>query len=129
MNDKKRQDRWLSIRVTPNAGRDEITGLRDGVLQVKIAAPPVEGKANKEIIEFLSRRLGVKRSAITIVKGQTGRNKVIDIEGMSREEIIGKFKNQISKIKNTDKNQKWLERTKKTGKKKVRGRRPSTSSG
>ncbi len=88
MNDKKRQDRWLSIRVTPNAGRNEITGLRDGVLQVKIAAPPVEGKANKELIEFLSRRLGVKRSAITIVKGQTGRNKAIEIEGLNREKIL-----------------------------------------
>jgi uncharacterized protein (TIGR00251 family) len=76
------------IRVTPNAGRSEMTGFRDGALQVKIGAPPAGGKANKELTDFLSRALGVKKSAITIVKGQTSRNKAIAIEGMSREDII-----------------------------------------
>jgi uncharacterized protein (TIGR00251 family) len=81
----------LAIRVTPNAGRNEITGWRDGVLLVKLAAPPVGGKANKALTDFLSRKLGVKRAAITIVKGQTTRNKIIDIKGMSGEEAIEKL--------------------------------------
>jgi uncharacterized protein (TIGR00251 family) len=84
--------RWLSIRVNPNAKYNEITGWRDGALQVKIAAPPEKGKANKELIDFLSRMLGVKKSAISIIKGQTSRNKVIIIEGMNREEIIKRLK-------------------------------------
>lgn len=89
MNDKNRQsNRQLSIKVTPNAGRNEITGWRDGVLQVKIAEPPARGKANKELTDFLSRTLGVKKSAISIIKGQASRNKAIAIEGMTREEII-----------------------------------------
>ncbi len=78
----------LSLRVTPNAGRNEITGYIDGVLHVKINAPPVKGKANRELIDFLSRALGVKKSAITIVKGQTSRSKTIAVEGMSQDVIL-----------------------------------------
>jgi uncharacterized protein (TIGR00251 family) len=85
-------DRWLSVKVTPSAGRNEITGWRDGALHLKIAAPPEKGKANKELIDFLGRKLGIKKSAISIIKGQTGRNKVITIEGMNREEIIKRLK-------------------------------------
>jgi len=82
---------WLQVKVTPNASRNEITGLIDGVLQVKVAAPPVKGKANKELTAFLSQALGVKKSSLSIVKGQTSRNKVIAIEGLSRDDIIKRF--------------------------------------
>ena len=78
----------LAVKVTPNAGRNEITGFSDGVLQVKIAAPPERGKANRELAVFLGQTLGVKKSSISIVKGQASRNKIIAIEGMSRDEII-----------------------------------------
>ena len=100
MNDNSRPgSQWLLIRVTPNASRNEITSLRDGVLQVKVAAPPAAGKANRELTDFLSRALGVRKSAISIVKGQTSRNKAIAIEGMNREDILKnlKIKNQSSK--------------------------------
>jgi uncharacterized protein len=91
--------RWLQVRVHPNASRNEITGWRDGVLQVKVAAPPEKGKANQELTDFLSRTLGVKKSAVAIVKGQTSRNKAITIEGMSLEDIFKnlKVKTQSSK--------------------------------
>ncbi len=100
MTEKSRSGRrWLMVKVFPSAGRNEITGWRDGVLQVKIAAPPEKGKANRELTDFLSGELGVKKSAVAIVKGQAGRNKSITVEGMSREEIINKLKNQSSKVK------------------------------
>jgi len=83
-NDNKR----LSVKVIPNASRNEITDFTEGVLQLKVAAPPVKGKANKELTAFLSRTLGVSKSSISIVKGHTSRNKVIAIEGLSREEIM-----------------------------------------
>jgi uncharacterized protein (TIGR00251 family) len=93
LNDKNKQEnRRLELKVTPNAGRNAITGWRGDVLQIKIAAPPEKGKANKEVIDFLGRTLGVKKSAIAVIKGETSRNKAIEIEGMSREEIIGKLK-------------------------------------
>ena len=77
----------LHIKVTPNASRNEITGFIDGVLQLKIAGPPVKGKANKELAIFLSQILGVSRSSLSIIKGQSSRNKVIAIEGLNREQI------------------------------------------
>ncbi len=86
-NSHKKSGR-LSVKVTPNAGRSEITVFTEGVLQVKIAAPPVKGKANRELIDFLGKALGVRKTSIAIVCGQTSRNKVIAVEGMSNEEIV-----------------------------------------
>ena len=78
----------LSLRVRPNAARNEVVGFTDGVLEVRIAAPPVKGKANQELIAFLSQTLGVSKSRLTIIKGQTSRHKVIAIAGLSQDEII-----------------------------------------
>jgi uncharacterized protein len=78
----------LPVKVHPGASRNEITGFTGGVLLVKIAAPPEKGKANQELTDFLSRLLGVKKSSISIIKGKTGRNKLIAIEGLNPEEII-----------------------------------------
>jgi hypothetical protein len=78
----------LAVKVTPNAGRNEITGFKDGVLQVRVAAPPEKGKANKELTDFLSEALGLKKSSILIIKGQTSRNKVVVIEGISGDEVL-----------------------------------------
>jgi uncharacterized protein (TIGR00251 family) len=78
----------LGVRVTPGAARSEFAGVRNGVLHVKIAAPPVRGQANKELVDFLSRALGVGRSAVTIVRGHTSRNKLIEVAGMDRNEIF-----------------------------------------
>ncbi len=78
----------LNLKVTPGASRNEIVDFTSGVLQVRVAAPPVEGKANRELIAFLSDALGVSKSSISIVKGHTSRNKVIAIEGLSHEEIM-----------------------------------------
>jgi len=77
----------ISLRVYPNATRNELVGLADGVWQVKISAPPVKGKANKELIAFLSQLLGVSQSTLTLLKGHTTRNKVVAIEGLSQEEV------------------------------------------
>ena len=77
----------LVVKITPNAGRNEVTGLKDGILQIKIKAPPEKGKANKELVDFLSERLGVKKSTIFIIKGQTSRNKVITVETLNNDQI------------------------------------------
>ncbi len=82
----------LAVKVTPNAGRNEISGLREGVLQVRVAAPPEKGKANKELTDFLAERLGVKKSFISIIKGQTSRHKTIIITGISSEELFKRIK-------------------------------------
>jgi uncharacterized protein len=84
----------LAVKVSPNAGKNEITGLKEDVLQVRIAAPPDKGKANKELIDFLSEQLGLKKSAIAITRGLTSRNKVISVTGISREEMIKRLGNR-----------------------------------
>jgi uncharacterized protein (TIGR00251 family) len=81
----------LRLRVYPNAGRSEVTGFTDGVLHIRLAAPPVKGKANKELTAFLSQALGVSQSSLNIVKGHTSRNKVMAIAGLSLEEIINRL--------------------------------------
>jgi uncharacterized protein len=89
--DKNNPNGRLAVKITPNAGRNEVTGFKEGVLQIKIAAPPEKGKANKELVDFLSERLGIRKSTILIIKGQTSRNKVVSIETLSNEEIIKKL--------------------------------------
>ena len=78
----------VSLRVSPNATRNEIVGLSEGIWQVKVAAPPVKGQANRELLAFLSQILGVSKGVLTIVKGHTTKNKVVAIAGLSQERII-----------------------------------------
>jgi uncharacterized protein (TIGR00251 family) len=83
----KREAKIL-LRVYPGAARNEVAGFTDGVLRVKVSAPPVKGKANGELIAFLSKTLGVSKSSISIIKGHTSRNKLIAIDGLSQEEVL-----------------------------------------
>ena len=79
----------ISIRVLPNAARNEIAGFTDDILRVKIAAPPLKGRANKELLGFLCRLLAVSKDRVSIIKGHTARNKTIAIDGMSKESALG----------------------------------------
>ena len=78
----------LDVRVVPRAGRSGITGVRDGVVHVRIAAPPVDGAANDELIETLARALRVSKRAVEIVSGATSRSKRVRIEGLDRSAIL-----------------------------------------
>ncbi len=77
----------IVIQVQPNASQNKVARFEDGVWHLRIAAPPVKGKANRELIKFLSDVLGLSKSAITIEKGLTSKRKVIVIEGLTEEEI------------------------------------------
>jgi uncharacterized protein (TIGR00251 family) len=78
----------ISLHVYPNAPRNEIVGFEGGVLGVKVAAPPVKGQANRELVAFLSQVLGVSKSSLAIIKGHTSRNKLISVRDLSQEEVI-----------------------------------------
>jgi len=71
----------LCVHVQPNARRSEAMGLHGGALKVKIAAPAVDNKANAELIDFLSKSLGIPKSAIVVRRGATSRRKVVEIAG------------------------------------------------
>lgn len=75
----------IALKVTPGARRNELLGWEDDypqigrICKVKIAAAPVEGKANKEIVSYLSLLLGVPKSAVTLLHGSTGRIKLVEV--------------------------------------------------
>lgn len=77
----------LRVRVQPRASRSEAAGWRDGVLQVRLTAPPVEGAANAACIELLAGLLGVPKSAITLVSGGHAREKSLRIAGRTEAEV------------------------------------------
>jgi hypothetical protein len=78
----------FAVRVLPRSSRNEIVGEAEGVLKIKLTAPPVEGAANKALIEFLSGKLKVAKSRISIVTGQSGRSKVVAVEGLNKTDFI-----------------------------------------
>ena len=78
----------IVARVQPNASQNKVLGFEDGVLQVRIAAPPIKGKANQELITFLSDILGVSRSNLTIEKGITCKRKIVRITGLTQSHKV-----------------------------------------
>lgn len=72
----------LSLHVQPGAKRTEFTGLHGEALKLRLAAAPVEGKANAALIAFLAEYCGVARSAVTLLSGETSRQKVVRVKGV-----------------------------------------------
>ena len=73
----------FTVRVVPRASRSEIVGEFDGALRVRLAAPPVDGAANRELIGFLAKALKVRQNAIDIVAGATSRSKTVRVYNVS----------------------------------------------
>jgi uncharacterized protein len=83
----------IAVKVTPNARADEIRGIAgDDVLQVRLKAPPVDGKANEALVRVVAERLGVPRALVSLDHGATARRKLLRIDGMSREDVIARLK-------------------------------------
>lgn len=78
----------IFVRVQPNARKSELVGFSDSAWQVRVSAPPVKGKANAALIALLSEVLSVGKSRLSIIKGNTSRNKVITVDGLSEAEVI-----------------------------------------
>jgi uncharacterized protein len=77
----------LRLRIVPNAKRSEVVGPHGDALKLKIAAPALEGRANEELVKFLSEKLGVPRRSITLVSGEKSRDKVVEVEGMEEADV------------------------------------------
>ena len=77
----------LAVKAVPNAPRNEIAGWLGEALKVKVHAPPVEGRANEALCEFLADTLGLPRRAVSIVRGETSRQKVVRIEGITLADV------------------------------------------
>ncbi len=74
----------FAVKVHPRARRNAITGTVGDALKLALTAPPVEGKANQAVIEFLADFFAIPRSSVTIANGETSRNKVVRISGLHR---------------------------------------------
>ena len=77
----------LDVCVTPRASRDQVVGWADGVLRVRVSAPPVEGKANVALAKLLAKALGLPTRRIAAVRGLRDRNKQIVVEGLTLAQI------------------------------------------
>jgi uncharacterized protein (TIGR00251 family) len=77
----------FQVKVHPRTKKNAITGEVGGALKLALTAPPIEGRANQACIEFLAEVLKVPRSSVTIAAGESSRNKVIRVRGLSAAQI------------------------------------------
>jgi uncharacterized protein (TIGR00251 family) len=78
----------LSVRVAPRSPRDAVAGFHEGVVRIRLCAPPVEGRANEALIRFLARALGIPQRRVSIVSGESGRNKIVRVAGITLPEVL-----------------------------------------
>ncbi len=78
----------MACRITPSSARNEVAGITEESVRIKVTSPPVEGKANKALINFLGKMFKVPKSRVVILKGETGRQKKVFIEGLETEAVM-----------------------------------------
>jgi uncharacterized protein len=83
----------FAVKVQPRAKRNAITGEVGDTLKLALTAPPVDGKANEACIEFFAKLLNLPRSSVTIASGQTSRNKVIRVAGLTAQQVRDRLGN------------------------------------
>jgi hypothetical protein len=77
----------IAVRLRPRAHKDELIGMRDGVLQARVSAPPVDGKANRALCRLIAKRVGVAPSKVSVVRGEKSRDKLIRLEGVESDAL------------------------------------------
>ena len=73
----------IEVKVEPRSSKKGLAGVLGNKLKVKLTSPPVDGAANEQLIEVLAEAFGIKKSAITIIRGQSSKNKVVELSGIS----------------------------------------------
>jgi uncharacterized protein len=86
----------LSVTVSPGAARSELVGRHGDGWKARIAAPPERGRANQALVELLAEALGVPRSAVRVVAGQTAKAKVVEVDGLEAEDVERRLERQLS---------------------------------
>lgn len=82
----------FTVRAQPRATKSALAGEVEGALKVKIAAPPVDGAANEELIRLLAKLFAVPRRAVTILSGATAKNKIIRLHGLTAKQFEARLK-------------------------------------
>jgi uncharacterized protein (TIGR00251 family) len=72
----------IEVRLRPRGRADELLGVRNGVLQAQVTAPPAEGRANRALCKLIAKRLGVAPSRVSVVRGSRSRDKLVEVDGL-----------------------------------------------
>ncbi|WP_347488298.1 DUF167 domain-containing protein [Desulfoscipio sp. XC116] len=81
----------IKVRVQPRAAKNQVAGVLDGALKVRLTAPPVDGAANKACCAFIAELLGVGKGRVAVCRGHTGRNKTVRVEGLTVRQVCDKL--------------------------------------
>jgi uncharacterized protein YggU (UPF0235/DUF167 family) len=84
-------DLRIPVLVVPRGGRDSIDGVRDGQLLVRVAAAPADGAANESVLRLVADAAGVRRRAVRLIAGATGRRKLVLVEGADRDAVLERW--------------------------------------
>jgi uncharacterized protein (TIGR00251 family) len=85
----------LPVRVQPRASRSAVVGWRQGVLHLRVTAPPVEGEANRAVGALVAEVLGVRPSAVAVVRGERGRDKLVQVQGLTGPQIEARLRSRM----------------------------------
>jgi uncharacterized protein (TIGR00251 family) len=78
----------VKIKVQPKASANAIVGEHGGALKIKVTAAPENGKANRAVVDFVAKRLGLRRSDVSVASGEHSRDKLLAVRGLNREELL-----------------------------------------
>lgn len=78
----------FTVWVQPRAARTEVAGRHGGLMKIRLAAPPVEGAANEELVRFVAEKLGVAKTAVRLVTGHNGRRKTLEVTGVTSTQLV-----------------------------------------
>ncbi len=78
----------IAVRLSPRADRDELVGIRDGVLHARVCAAPVDGAANRALCQMIARRAGVAPSRVRVIRGERARRKLVAVDGVEESALL-----------------------------------------
>ena len=86
----------IVVQVQPKAAQNRVLGFRDGVWHIRVAAPPVEGKANQELLKFLGDVLGIAKSNLTLEKGAASKRKVVAATRLTQDQVVTRLEKRVN---------------------------------
>ena len=78
----------IQVRLRPRGHADDLIGIESGVLQARVSAPPVDGRANKALCRLIAKRVGVAPSRVSVVRGEKSRQKLVRVEGVEQKQLL-----------------------------------------
>jgi uncharacterized protein (TIGR00251 family) len=92
----------IALRVQPRSARNRVVGLHGGALKVQVTAPPVDDAANRAVVALLAEWLGVSRSAVTVLRGHTARDKLIEVTSVDPDRLARELASRVDKLEGAD---------------------------